>query len=99
VPEAISTINLVEIGPGTGIMMCDILRTLKQFTGNLKNIQVNLIEASPNLRKVQQERLLKYIQENMEIFLSFEVPEEPEEAEKGQPQKEVIQVDRFKNKD
>ena len=22
------TINLVEIGPGTGIMMCDILRTL-----------------------------------------------------------------------
>ena len=53
VPKQLKTINLVEIGPGTGIMMCDILRTLNQFTGNLKNVQVNLIEASENLRKVQ----------------------------------------------
>jgi hypothetical protein len=38
VPKALQTINLVEIGPGTGTMMCDILRTLNQFTGNLKNV-------------------------------------------------------------
>ena len=53
VPKELQTINLVELGPGTGLMMCDILRTLNQFTGNLKNIQVNMIEASPNLRKKQ----------------------------------------------
>ena len=38
VPKTLQTINLVEIGPGTGTMMCDILRTLNQFTGNLKNV-------------------------------------------------------------
>ena len=49
----LQTINLVEIGPGTGIMMTDIFNTLKQFQPNLQNIHVNLIEASPNLRKMQ----------------------------------------------
>ncbi len=57
----LQSINLVEIGPGTGIMMTDILNTLKQFSPNLKNIHVNLIEASPNLRKMQQDKLLKFI--------------------------------------
>jgi SAM-dependent MidA family methyltransferase len=51
VPSNLKTVNLVEIGPGTGTMMCDILRSLNGFTGNLKNIQINLVEASPNLRK------------------------------------------------
>ena len=53
VPGSLESINLVEIGPGTGQMMCDILRTLKQFTGNLRNVHVNLIDASPNLVKTQ----------------------------------------------
>lgn len=52
-PENLQSINLVEIGPGTGQMMSDILRTIKQFTGNLKNVHVNLIDASPNLVKTQ----------------------------------------------
>ena len=38
VPEHLQSINIVEVGPGTGVMMCDILRTLKQFTGNLRNV-------------------------------------------------------------
>ena len=29
VPEALQSINLVEIGPGTGLMMCDMLRVSK----------------------------------------------------------------------
>lgn len=53
VPDSLETVNLVEIGPGTGQMMCDVLRTLKQFTGNLKNVHVNLIDSSPNLVKTQ----------------------------------------------
>ena len=53
VPKNLKTINIVEIGPGTGIMMCDMLRTLNKFTGNLQNVQINLIEASTNLRKNQ----------------------------------------------
>lgn len=62
--------NLIEIGPGTGTMMCDVLRTLKQFTGNLKNVQINLVEASANLRKVQQDKILKFLQDE-QIFLSY----------------------------
>jgi len=61
VPEALDSINLVEIGPGTGMMMCDVLRTIRQFTGNLKNTNINLIDASPGLVKAQQDKLLKYI--------------------------------------
>ena len=63
--------------------MCDILRTLKTFTGNLKNVQVNLVEASPNLRKTQQEKLLKYLNEDLEMFMSYdmEVSKKDEEGE------------------
>ena len=32
VPKALKTVNLVEIGPGTGIMMCDILRVSLIFS-------------------------------------------------------------------
>ena len=28
-PDHLHTVNLVELGPGSGIMMCDVLRTLK----------------------------------------------------------------------
>ena len=73
VPKWLKTANLVEIGPGTGRMMCDVLRTLSQFSGGLKNVHVNLIESSANLRKVQQERLLKHIQEDLKIFLSYDM--------------------------
>lgn len=61
VPEHLQSINLIEVGPGTGLMMCDILRTIKQFTGNLRNVQVVLVEASENLRKTQQDKLLKFL--------------------------------------
>lgn len=55
------SMNLVEIGPGTGAMMVDILRvsnfilihwqTMKQFMGNMENVQITMIEASENLKK------------------------------------------------
>lgn len=92
-PKDLKSINLVEIGPGTGIMMCDVLRTLKQFTGNLRNVHINLIEASPNLRKVQQDKLLKYLQEKLNIFLSYQVPPKSDQSESK------VVIDRFKNKD
>ena len=63
--------NLVEVGPGTGAMMIDILRvsdvavlivqTIKQFLGNFDNVQINMIEASENLKKQQQDRILKFL--------------------------------------
>ena len=29
IPTDLDAINLIEIGPGTGTMMCDMLRTIK----------------------------------------------------------------------
>ena len=42
-------------------MMSDILRTVHQFQG-LKNLDIVLVEASDNLIKKQQEKLLDLIQ-------------------------------------
>jgi len=43
--------NLVEIGPGRGVMMADIIRSLSQLK-MLSNMTIRMIESSPNLRKV-----------------------------------------------
>ncbi|KAJ3298151.1 hypothetical protein HK104_011144 [Borealophlyctis nickersoniae] len=51
-------IQFVELGPGRGTLISDMLRTLGQF----KNVQeaitgVHLVEASPHLRGIQGEKL------------------------------------------
>ena len=43
--------TIVEIGPGSGLMMSDILRTIVQLLGSLKNIDIIMVEASGNLAK------------------------------------------------
>ena len=52
--------TITEVGPGSGLMMSDILRTVHQFNG-LKNLDIVLVEASDNLIKKQQEKLLDLI--------------------------------------
>lgn len=51
-----SSINLVELGPGRGTMMADMLRAAKILPGFCKAITVHLIEASPALRERQREK-------------------------------------------
>ena len=93
-------------------MMVDVLRTLKQLGGNLRNIQVVMIEASETLRKSQQDRLLKFFQEDQTIFMSYDIKgngEEDGSNNKGNKKKMRQQqrglgeskqeVDRFFNKD
>jgi len=48
-----STLQLVELGPGTGRMMSDALRAGRAAPGFLKAVQVTLVEASPALKMVQ----------------------------------------------
>ena len=43
--------SIVECGPGSGIMMEDILRTVSQFTQTLKGVNVFMVESSENLAK------------------------------------------------
>ena len=49
--------ELVELGPGRGTLMADALRAAKLAPKFLKNIDVVMVEASPTLRALQQERL------------------------------------------
>jgi NADH dehydrogenase [ubiquinone] 1 alpha subcomplex assembly factor 7 len=50
-------INLIEYGPGRGIMMQDIVRVAKLDKGFLESISITLIEASPVLESIQAETL------------------------------------------
>jgi NADH dehydrogenase [ubiquinone] 1 alpha subcomplex assembly factor 7 len=48
---------LVELGPGRGTLMADILRATRRMDTFRESAQVHLVEMSPALRKLQQEKL------------------------------------------
>jgi len=51
-------VELMELGPGRGTLMDDMLRTMQRFPGIAKALErVYLVEASPQLRQAQK-RLL-----------------------------------------
>lgn len=49
--------NLVELGPGRGTLMVDILKAAKVMPGFREAAQIHLVEMSPVLRKLQKEKL------------------------------------------
>ena len=51
-------VELLEIGPGRGTLMDDILRTIKNFKAMAGSIEaVYMVEASPSLREAQHKLL------------------------------------------
>lgn len=66
-------VSLIEFGPGRGTLMKDIIRVLLNF-GHLVNIEINFVEASPFLKKEQQDRLKEELKKHeiwYSIFLLF----------------------------
>ncbi|XP_076475600.1 protein arginine methyltransferase NDUFAF7 homolog, mitochondrial isoform X3 [Bombus vancouverensis nearcticus] len=55
-------LQIVELGPGRGTLIKDILRVYKQFK-SLNNISVHLVEVSPTLSLIQAKNLCKTITE------------------------------------
>jgi SAM-dependent MidA family methyltransferase len=51
---------LVELGPGRGTLMHDLLRALRGVPGLASALALHLVEPSPSLRAVQRERLHSY---------------------------------------
>ena len=49
--------NLVELGPGRGTLMADILKAVKVMPGFREAARIHLVEMSPILRKLQKEKL------------------------------------------
>ena len=50
-------VALIELGPGRGTLMADILRATRAVPGFHGALQVHLVEASPTLRAVQARTL------------------------------------------
>ena len=53
-------IHLIELGPGRGILLDDILRSTKHIHNFHNNIHIHYIECSPQLQQIQHKRLIKY---------------------------------------
>lgn len=54
-------IHLIELGPGRGTLMKDVLRTMQSFPNFFSRIKkCSLIEVSPFLRNIQRESLTKF---------------------------------------
>ncbi|XP_024382737.1 uncharacterized protein [Physcomitrium patens] len=53
-PEAV---NIIELGPGRGTLMADLLRGTAKFKDFSQTLSVHLVECSPALRKIQHETL------------------------------------------
>ena len=49
--------NLIELGPGRGTLMSDIMRATRVMPGFREAAQLHLVETSPTLRKLQAEKL------------------------------------------
>jgi NADH dehydrogenase [ubiquinone] 1 alpha subcomplex assembly factor 7 len=56
------TVRLVEMGPGDGTLMGDVLRTVRHAEGFLEAADVWLVETSAPLRALQAERLGEVVQ-------------------------------------
>ncbi len=53
--------NLIELGPGRGTLMADILRAGQGVDGFLESLVISLVEISPVLKGIQEETLLSSI--------------------------------------
>ncbi|KAF8802501.1 DUF185-domain-containing protein [Phlegmacium glaucopus] len=59
--------RLVELGPGRGTLMDDILRVVSKIVPSGKTIDVHLVETSPAMRALQQAKLSSDEQFNIKI--------------------------------
>ncbi|KAM1130366.1 hypothetical protein ACFX13_045856 [Malus domestica] len=50
-------VNLVELGPGRGTLMADLLRGASKFKNFTKSLHVHMVECSPALQKLQYQKL------------------------------------------
>lgn len=51
--------NLIELGPGRGTLMADILRSMAKFKKKFK-LNIHMVEMSPKLRQMQREKLAEF---------------------------------------
>ncbi|KAI3389979.1 hypothetical protein SNEBB_009185 [Seison nebaliae] len=65
--KAADEIHLIELGPGRGVLMNDILKTLPPLIGRNGDINVHLVEKSGNLQNVQKKLFSKLENGNISL--------------------------------
>ena len=60
--------NFVELGPGKGTLLWDILRTFSQLN-ILSNMTFNLVEISDNLKEIQRDNIIDTLRKR-KIYIS-----------------------------
>ncbi|PWZ33555.1 Protein arginine methyltransferase NDUFAF7, mitochondrial [Zea mays] len=66
-------VNLIELGPGRGTLLADLLRGSAKFDNFTKALSINLVECSPTLQKIQY-NTLKCEDEHVDELASFVQP-------------------------
>ncbi|KAG8501583.1 hypothetical protein CXB51_003909 [Gossypium anomalum] len=62
-------VNLVELGPGRGTLMADLLRGASKFKNFTESLQIHMVECSPALQKLQHQSL-KCMDEEIPVKVS-----------------------------
>ncbi|KAH1038546.1 hypothetical protein J1N35_040289 [Gossypium stocksii] len=57
-------VNLVELGPGRGTLMADLLRGASKFKNFTESLHIHMVECSPALQKLQHQSLKCMDEEN-----------------------------------
>ncbi|KAI3874157.1 hypothetical protein MKW92_041268 [Papaver armeniacum] len=50
-------VKLIELGPGRGTLMADLLRGSSKFEKFMKSLNIHMVECSPTLKKLQYSAL------------------------------------------
>ena len=67
-------VSLLEFGPGKGTMMMNIVRIFAQL-GMLRDIDIHFVEASPFLKKEQQNLMVETLKKNG-IYMIYDESED-----------------------
>ncbi|TFK40204.1 S-adenosyl-L-methionine-dependent methyltransferase [Crucibulum laeve] len=70
-------IRLVELGPGRGTLMDDILRVISRFTPSKSSISVHLVETSLTMRSLQEKKLESHREAKINVHWHNSISEIP----------------------
>ncbi|KAF9453493.1 DUF185-domain-containing protein [Macrolepiota fuliginosa MF-IS2] len=73
-----SSVRFVELGPGRGTLMDDILRVVSQLRPSHDPVDVHLVETSQALRAVQEQKLLHASKRNIKLHFHHSISDVPQ---------------------
>eukprot|EP00826_Nyctotherus_ovalis_P035747 TRINITY_DN3097_c0_g1_i1.p1 TRINITY_DN3097_c0_g1~~TRINITY_DN3097_c0_g1_i1.p1 ORF type:complete len:182 (-),score=47.38 TRINITY_DN3097_c0_g1_i1:883-1428(-) len=63
-------ISIIELGPGTGKLALDVLRSLFTIRKSLQGINMSFVDISDKLKTTQQQKLLNFLQ-SKNVYMNY----------------------------